>query len=105
MAMSEHSGDSDMSDQNNKRNVNDTGGNGSGSGSDSQSGMGGHHSMPFSALPPAESYSGHNYGLSASLSPGDTLELGVDSRPQVARHRGYETAFLQMPSMTVDLPE
>lgn len=48
---------------------------------------------------------GHHYGLSVSLSQGDGFELGVDSPPQVARHRGYETAFIQMPSMTIELPE
>lgn len=48
---------------------------------------------------------GHHYGLAGSLLPGDSLELSVDGPPQVARHQGYETAFLEMPSMTVEVPE
>jgi hypothetical protein len=47
---------------------------------------------------------GHHYGISTDLVSGDTVELVVDSPPQVARHRGYETAFLEMPSMTVEVP-
>jgi hypothetical protein len=46
---------------------------------------------------------GHHYGIGADLSAGDELELVVDSPPQVARHRGYETAFLEMPPMEVAL--
>lgn len=48
---------------------------------------------------------GHHYGLAGSLSPGDTVELRVESPPQVARHQGYETAFLDMPAMSVEVPE
>ncbi|MFC7074279.1 iron transporter [Halovenus rubra] len=48
---------------------------------------------------------GHHYGLAGSLAPGDTVELTVDSPPQVARHVGYETAFLEMESMTVEVSE
>jgi len=47
---------------------------------------------------------GHHYGVPADLSAGDRLEIVVESPPQVARHRGYETAFLDMPSMTVEVP-
>jgi antitoxin component of MazEF toxin-antitoxin module len=47
---------------------------------------------------------GHHYGISTDLVSGDRVELVVDSPPQVARHRGYETAFLEMPSMTVEVP-
>jgi hypothetical protein len=47
---------------------------------------------------------GHHYGISTDLDSGDTVELVVESPPQVARHRGYETAFIRMPSMTVEVP-
>jgi len=36
-----------------------------------------------------------------SLEPGDLLTLTVDAPPQTARHIGYESAFLDMPPMTV----
>jgi hypothetical protein len=44
---------------------------------------------------------GHHYGLSATLGAGEQFELVVDSPPQVARHRGYQTAFLDMPPMSI----
>jgi hypothetical protein len=47
---------------------------------------------------------GHHYGTSVDLSGGDTVDIVVESPPQVARHRGYETAFFDMPSMTVEVP-
>jgi len=47
---------------------------------------------------------GHHYGFAGDLSAGDRLELIVESPPQVARHRGYETAFLEMPLMEVAVP-
>jgi hypothetical protein len=47
---------------------------------------------------------GHHYGLSGTLEPGDSIELAVESPPQVARHRGYETAFLEMETMTIEVP-
>lgn len=37
--------------------------------------------------------------------PGDSLELVVNSPPQIARHRGYETAFFEMESMAFEVPE
>jgi hypothetical protein len=46
---------------------------------------------------------GHHYGIAADLSAGDRVEIVVESPPQVARHRGYETAFLEMPPMEVEL--
>ena len=46
---------------------------------------------------------GHHYGVAGDLSAGDRLELVVESPPQVARHRGYETAFLDMPPMDVEV--
>lgn len=48
---------------------------------------------------------GLHYGTPAELSGGDSFELVVDGPPQVSRHAGYETAFLEMPSMTVEVPE
>ena len=37
--------------------------------------------------------------------PGDTLRLSVETPPQVARHDGYETAFLEMQPMELSVPE
>lgn len=48
---------------------------------------------------------GHHYAFRGSVSPGDTLELVIDTPPQVARHRGYETAFLDMPNIELTIPE
>jgi len=48
---------------------------------------------------------GLHYGTAAELSGGDSFELVVDGPPQVSRHAGYETAFLEMPSMTAEVPE
>jgi len=48
----------------------------------------------------------YHYGAAldgAAVESGDTLALTVDTPPQVARHEGYETAFLDMPSMEVGL--
>ena len=47
---------------------------------------------------------GHHYGIAGDLASGEQLDLVVESPPQVARHRGYETAFLEMPPMTVEVP-
>jgi len=47
---------------------------------------------------------GHHYGIPGDLASGDELTLVVESPPQVARHRGYETAFVEMPSMDVEVP-
>lgn len=56
-----------------------------------------------SALPatldPALDY---HYGTTvANLRAGDEIELTIDAPPQVARHEGYETTFLDMPSTTI----
>ena len=48
---------------------------------------------------------GHHYGVALDLSAGDALELVVESPPQVARHRGYETAFLDMPPVEIEIPD
>lgn len=48
---------------------------------------------------------GFHYGASLDLSPGDELEIVVESPPQVARHAGYETAFLDMEPIQVAVTE
>lgn len=46
---------------------------------------------------------GFHYGRSIpNLTPERTVEITVDVPPQVARHVGYETAFLEMPPFTLD---
>lgn len=40
----------------------------------------------------------------SSVEAGDKLTLSIGSPPSFARHEGYETAFLQMPSMTLTVP-
>jgi len=52
-----------------------------------------------------DSDQGHHYGASVTLEPGDEFDLVVESPPQVARHQGYETAFIEMPAMTVEVPD
>jgi len=47
---------------------------------------------------------GHHYGIAGDLAAGDQLELVVESPPQVARHRGYETAFFEMSPIGVAVP-
>jgi len=43
----------------------------------------------------------YHYGTVVdSIEPGDELELSVETPPQVARHEGYETAFLDISPMT-----
>jgi hypothetical protein len=50
-------------------------------------------------LDPALNY---HYGASVeSIESGDEIDIVVDAPPQVARHEGYETAFLKMPSRTL----
>ena len=46
----------------------------------------------------------YHYGAAVpSVESGDTLSLSVTVPPQVARHEGYETAFLEMPDTAVTL--
>jgi hypothetical protein len=46
----------------------------------------------------------YHYGAAVpSVESGDTLSLRVEVPPQVARHEGYETAFLDMPPVEVTL--
>jgi hypothetical protein len=45
---------------------------------------------------------GYHYGASVDgVRDGDELRLAVEIPPQVARHDGYETAFLEMPATTL----
>lgn len=47
---------------------------------------------------------GYHYGAEVdSAETGDTLTINVDTPPQVSRHEGYETAFLDMPSMEYEV--
>jgi len=49
---------------------------------------------------------GYHYGAAlggAAAEPGDDLTLRVPTPPQVARHEGYETAFLEMSPVEVTL--
>jgi len=47
---------------------------------------------------------GTHYGAPVpGVESGDELTLSVDAPPQVARHEGYETAFLSMPAATLTL--
>ncbi len=48
---------------------------------------------------------GLHYGAPASLDAGDVIEVVVEGPPQVARHAGYETAFLEMPPVELPVPE
>ncbi len=52
-----------------------------------------------------DSDEGHHYGASVTLEPGDEFDLVVESPPQVTRHQGYETAFIEMPAMTIEVPD
>lgn len=48
---------------------------------------------------------GHYYGAATpALEAGDEVEVEVVTPPQVARHIGYETAFLQLEPLTFTLP-
>ena len=47
----------------------------------------------------------YHYGAAVpQLEAGDEVTLSVDTPPQVARHEGYETAFIEMPDATVTVP-
>ena len=47
---------------------------------------------------------GYHYGAGMSdLQSGDSLTLTVDAPPQVSRHEGYETAFVEMSEMELTL--
>ncbi len=44
---------------------------------------------------------GHHYGLTVDFDDVEQFEIVVETPPQVSRHAGYETAFIDMPPMTV----
>jgi hypothetical protein len=47
---------------------------------------------------------GYHYGAPVSeAKSGDRLTVTVDAPPQLARHEGYETAFLKMPPVELAL--
>ncbi|GEM_PF-189152 len=47
-----------------------------------------------------------HYGASVpELEAGDTVTIETETPPQVARHQGYETAFLEMPLLELQVPE
>jgi hypothetical protein len=45
---------------------------------------------------------GLHYGAAVDLSAADELRVAVETPPQVARHAGYETAFVDMEPIAVD---
>ncbi|WP_255193296.1 iron transporter [Natronobeatus ordinarius] len=46
----------------------------------------------------------YHYGAPlSSASDGDELTIAVRTPPQVSRHQGYETAFVEMPDVTLEL--
>jgi len=47
----------------------------------------------------------HYGGVVDHLHAGDEIVLSVTTVPQVARHEGYETAFMNMDDMTVTVPD
>ncbi len=47
----------------------------------------------------------HYAGAVEELRPGDEIQLRVETPPQVARHDGYETAFLDMGPMRFTVPD
>ena len=52
--------------------------------------------------PALDSGLGYHYGAAVSgVKSGDELTITVDAPPQVSRHEGYETAFLEMPKVTL----
>lgn len=51
------------------------------------------------AIGPQRTY--HYRTVLEQVESGDELTLSIDTPPQVARHSGYETAFLDMPDVTV----
>lgn len=47
----------------------------------------------------------YHYGMTVDpIESGDILTVSVDAPPQVSRHEGYETAFLDVPDATIELP-
>lgn len=54
-------------------------------------------------IPSLDAELGFHYGASvAGVAPDDEVSVSVDVPPQVARHEGYETAFLDMPPFELE---
>ncbi|UVE49425.1 iron transporter [Haloferax larsenii] len=63
---------------------------------------GGHVRFDGDLEPGLDPELGFHYGATVpELSPEDDIELSVDVPPQVARHEGYETAFLEFDTTTL----
>jgi hypothetical protein len=45
---------------------------------------------------------GFHYGRVLDARPEGSIEVTVDAPPQLARHEGYETAFVEMSSVTLE---
>jgi hypothetical protein len=58
-------------------------------------------SLP-ATLDPALNY--HYGAMVNNIKSGDEFTLTVDAPPQVARHEGYETAFMKMPTKSLTVP-
>jgi hypothetical protein len=52
-------------------------------------------------LPAIDPRLGFHYGRILSGQPAPPVEVTVDAPPQLARHEGYETAFVDMPGVTL----
>jgi len=48
---------------------------------------------------------GYHYGAVAGVQSGDDLTLSVDAIPQIARHEGYETAFVSFDELSMTVGE
>lgn len=48
---------------------------------------------------------GYHYGAVADVESGDDLTVSVDAVPQIARHEGYETAFLAFDELSMTVGE
>lgn len=47
---------------------------------------------------------GYHYGTAVSdVKSGDQLTITIDAPPQTARHEGYETAFFEIPEITLEM--
>ena len=44
---------------------------------------------------------GYHYGANVDARPDDEVTITVDAPPQASRHEGYETAFVEMPPVTL----
>ncbi len=48
---------------------------------------------------------GYHYGAAiGGMESGDRIDISIQAPPQVSRHEGYETAFLEMPPLTITVP-